>query len=123
MSKTPSVLILLTALAFAWGCDSSTAPSPDEPASGAAQKPVEPRALYVRSCQSCHGPTGKGNGPRSRGLRNIPDFTSVAWQEGRTDAQLKHTLMEGKGSMPAFKLRYEEPELEALIQVVRGFRP
>ncbi len=84
--------------------------------------PVDGKVLYIRSCQSCHGPTGKGNGPRSGMLRSkMPDFTSTAWQGSRTDAQLMGLIMEGKGSMPAFKYRYQEREIEALITVVRAY--
>ncbi len=32
------------------------------------------QAVYQKSCQSCHGPTGKGDGPEAGGL-NVPDLT------------------------------------------------
>jgi hypothetical protein len=40
-------------------------------------------ALYTRYCASCHGPTGKGDGPVAASLRTPPtDLTTLAARAG-----------------------------------------
>ncbi|MEL6181011.1 MAG: c-type cytochrome [Myxococcota bacterium] len=119
---SPLVMGIALCGACAMGCEPSTTGSSPDKKTQAVAEPEDPKVLYTRSCQSCHGPTGKGNGPRSRGLRNIPDFTAETWQQSHSDAQLLHTISEGQGSMPAFKHRYDEAQIKALIEVVRGLK-
>jgi cytochrome c oxidase cbb3-type subunit 3 len=45
---------------------------------------VAGRAVYLSRCVSCHGPTGRGDGPIAKGLAGPPprDFTSAHWKHG-----------------------------------------
>jgi mono/diheme cytochrome c family protein len=77
--------------------------------------------LYRRECLKCHGADGTGSAPRE-GIPRVPDFTSRAWQERRSDAQLRASILEGKGSeMPAYRGKVNEQQAQDLVPFVRAF--
>jgi mono/diheme cytochrome c family protein len=79
--------------------------------------------LYRQYCLVCHGADGKGSEMKAR-MPLIPDFTSGAWQEGLTKAQLVVSVLDGKGTtMPAFRERVSEQQAEDLAAYVRAFGP
>ncbi len=62
----------------------------------------EVQTVFQQRCARCHGADGKGEEARDA-TPEIPDFTSHAWQERRSDAQVRVTIRDGKGKgMPAF---------------------
>lgn len=62
------------------------------------------KALFDAQCVSCHGASGKGDGPAAGALNPPPrNFTSGdAWKNGRKPSQVFTTLTKGLNSMPAF---------------------
>jgi mono/diheme cytochrome c family protein len=76
--------------------------------------------LYRRHCQRCHGADGKGDQEQINS-DNCPDFSSLAWQEQRSDARLRASILKGtEGGMPAFR-RLSEAETRALVAYIRSF--
>ena len=75
---------------------------------------------YQRACARCHGERGQGGAasPEGPAPRN---FTSAAWQESFTDAQIAETVRRGKGPMPSFDSVLSADEIEGLTSVVRSF--
>src|SRR6516165_1336110 len=86
------------------------------PGRGAAESPSSPRSAtatgparvpmaavhFGRLCARCHDEDLTGKEKRSRGLA-VPDFTSRAWHERRSDAQLLVAILDGRGTdMPSF---------------------
>lgn len=64
---------------------------------------AEGKQIYQEKCVLCHGPEGKGNGPAAAGLNPPPqNHTDAAYMESRTDAQLRESIYNGKGQMPAW---------------------
>jgi len=47
-------------------------------------------------CQTCHDVDGKGAIGR-KAMPTIPDFTDPKWHASRSDAELQHSMQEGKG--------------------------
>jgi mono/diheme cytochrome c family protein len=89
----------------------------DSPRSKAATR------LFRQYCARCHGADFSGNGWRERG-HTIPDFTSRAWQKGRSDVQLRVSVLEGKGTrMPGFQGKISNQEVRDLVQLIRQFQP
>ena len=42
------------------------------------EEPIDGRTAYLENCASCHGPSGKGDGPAARGLAVAPpDLTMI----------------------------------------------
>lgn len=61
------------------------------------------KQMYVRHCRSCHGITGKGEGPRAPKLtHSIGDFTTAAFQK-ETDGAIFYKMTEGHDEMPSFR--------------------
>lgn len=47
------------------------------------EEPVDGRTAYMENCSSCHGPSGKGDGPMARELATAPpDLTTIATRNG-----------------------------------------
>ncbi|HEV3444371.1 MAG TPA: cytochrome c [Gemmataceae bacterium] len=80
-------------------------------------------ALYRQHCQRCHDQDGKGTRSRTH-TPEIPDFTSKAWHEKRSDVDLTVSIVEGKGQhMPAFPDRFAREGLQDLVAQVRSYAP
>lgn len=76
--------------------------------------------MYSSKCALCHAKNGAGL-PVWR-AKGQPDFTNADWQRSRTDAQLAEAIRNGKGKfMPSFKSKLSEPDITALVAVVRRF--
>jgi mono/diheme cytochrome c family protein len=76
-------------------------------------------ARFKELCQRCHGADGKGR--RGKGGDDVPDFTRRAWHDGRSDAQLLASILDGTdGGMPSFRHRLGETEARELVAHVRG---
>ena len=57
-------------------------------------------------------------------MPDLPDFTTRAWQDGRTNLQLTVSILDGKGKlMPAFRSHVDEDKARALAAYVRAFGP
>ena len=66
------------------------------------------KALYEKSCASCHGADAKGN----EKMAKIPGFGRInivgAETKKKSDADLLKLIAEGGGKMPASKLTKDE---------------
>ena len=83
------------------------------------------RLLYGRNCSSCHGPTGRGDGPAAAGLN--PQPANLAWTMGMPvsrDDFLYWTISEGGAkygsAMPAFKSTLKPDEIWSIIAALRS---
>jgi mono/diheme cytochrome c family protein len=79
--------------------------------------------LFQRSCRSCHGGDGKGEA-RRRVIPELPDFSNPGWHERRTKAELKASILAGKGAhMPGFGESVSDEQARSLVELVRMFNP
>ena len=70
---------------------------------------------------ACHGADGRG-APVRAAMREIPDFTNRKWQSSRSDAELRHSILEGKGKfMLPMKSKVGTLGAEGLEAYVRDF--
>ena len=70
----------------------------------------EGKELWGKHCQSCHGKTGLGDGPKAEQLKTEPgNFTLPATQQ-QTDGSLFYKISEGRDDMPSFKKKLPEAE-------------
>ncbi len=80
----------------------STAPSTSPAAVVAVAPPVPagmpPEEMYRAVCMACHEADGKGKIFRLA-TPSIPDLTDPKWQNSRSDAELQHSILEGKESV------------------------
>jgi mono/diheme cytochrome c family protein len=68
------------------------------PGSSSAPAGMPPAQLYRQVCIACHDTDGKGKVVRVA-MPPIPDFTDPKFHSSHTDAQLSHSILEGKESI------------------------
>jgi mono/diheme cytochrome c family protein len=86
--------------------------------------PEEERAaaasLYNRYCIRCHGVDGRGVWD----IPGVPDFTNLRWQVSRSDDQIAHIIIQGRGAvMPTFRGTLTLEEAWAIARYLRTFVP
>jgi mono/diheme cytochrome c family protein len=92
----------------------SVAPANDDPHASA-------RALFSAQCASCHGGSGRGDGPMAAMFRPA-DLSAAAMQSARTDAELAAAIANGRGRMPAFGQNLRPEAVGALVRLIRSWR-
>jgi mono/diheme cytochrome c family protein len=79
-------------------------------------------ALWSMRCASCHGETGRGDGPSKPPGAALPDFGDPAFHKNHSDAELARTIANGRNLMPAFGKEFTQEGIEALVGHLRGLR-
>lgn len=75
-------------------------------------------ALYAQRCLSCHGPSGRGDGPVAASLPDpLTDFRVTV--ERKSVAQIRRAIAQGEGLMPAFQPALRPAEISDLVYMVR----
>ncbi len=126
------VLILALALALGLlvvGCGKKEEAAPAAPAAAAAPAGVDAKTLFDQRCASCHGTSGKGDGPAAASLTPKPrDYTDKEWQAKVTDDEIKKIIVSGGlavGKSPIMPpqpdLQNKPAELDALVAYIRSF--
>ena len=78
-------------------------------------------ALYATHCASCHGASGRGDGPGAPPMARVSSFADPAVQ-ARSDAELTQVIVAGRGGfMPAFGERIPAGGIAAIVQHLRTF--
>lgn len=96
------------------------APQPPAPSQ------VPARELYATHCAACHGPGGKGDGPRAEVIRSLmPDLSDAAAMGKVDDAFLFEMIKKGSSqfgrsnAMPAWGMQLTDDEIRALVAYLR----
>jgi len=79
-------------------------------------------SIYGTYCFACHDTNGKGIGTLRASMPELPDFTSLAFQKARTDAELSHSILDGKGKfMLPMKEKLGTVDVKQMVALVRAF--
>lgn len=83
------------------------------------------KKIYLESCQSCHGPTGKGDSDMAAYLTPPPANLAAKATQSKTDAQLRKAILEGRPgtAMASFDGAFEEAQLADLLAYIRSLKP
>lgn len=86
--------------------------------------PESGRKIYLESCQSCHGPTGKGDSDMAAHLTPPPSNLTAKATQTKTDAELRKIILEGRPgtAMASFDGAFEEDQLTDLIAFIRSIQ-
>ena len=110
-------LLVIAAIAGAVGVAVAAQEEWKAPARAAAKKnPVAAdaastgrgKAIYTAECASCHGSSGRGDGPAAKDLKQSPgDMTKLG---GQSDGALFWKITQGKKPMASFAAKLTEPQ-------------
>lgn len=81
---------------------------------------------YEIECQSCHGVSGRGDGPDvARLITDVTNFTEADYWDDNTRTKMIRTIRTGNApDMPAFGERMSEEEILAIVDWIEGrFKP
>lgn len=82
------------------------------------------KTAYERLCASCHGASGKGDGPEAQMYEvKPPDFTDAHMMGEMTDGEIFYKISEGRDPMPTFKMQLSEEQRWQLVHFLRSFAP
>lgn len=80
------------------------------------------KKLYAANCASCHGASGKGDGPAGASLTPRPsDLATMAPQHPPGDLAWK--IENGRGAMPAWKGTLSQTEIWDVVNYLQSFTP
>ncbi|MBI5197206.1 MAG: c-type cytochrome [Nitrospirae bacterium] len=74
--------------------------------------------IYKKVCESCHGVSGKGDGPAAKGLpHKVPDLSGAI--RGQTDGEIFWKISRGGGLMPSYEKSLINTERWKVIHYLR----
>jgi mono/diheme cytochrome c family protein len=88
--------------------------------------PMNPNALalgqklYVGNCMTCHGPSGKGDGPGAAALEKRPADLTARVKAGATDGELFWKISEGRSPMISWKGVLSETQRWELVNYIKS---
>jgi len=87
---------------------------------GSAAWAADGKAVYDKSCASCHGPAGKGDGPAGKAFKNMPTALGAALKG--SEADVAKFIKEGKPDLkpPHPKPKLTDEEVQAVAKYVKG---
>ena len=77
------------------------------------------KAIYLKSCKTCHGVLGEPTKTAIRQDDKIPNFTDPAFFKDKKDEDLREAVAKGKGkNMKGFSDKLSKEEIGAVIEYV-----
>lgn len=77
-------------------------------------------AVYDKSCRACHGSEGQGNPGIAKAMNVTMHHLGSAEVQGKSDAELKKIITEGKGKMKPVKTLSDD-QVQNVIAYIRSF--
>ena len=92
-----------------------------------AARADDAKATYDKTCATCHGPGGKGDGAVGKMLKPPPKEFAAALA-GAADADIAKVIKEGgkavgkSASMPAYGSKLNDEQIKGLVQYIKGLK-
>jgi len=81
------------------------------------------KVVYTKSCLSCHGVTGKGDGPAAESIEDSCGDLSDPKMWKQTDGDLFWKTTTGRKAMPAYEKRLTEEQRWKVVNYMRTLAP
>ena len=81
------------------------------------------KAVYLKECLSCHGPSGKGDGPAVKDLEKRPEDLTLPKTLNQTDGALFWKITEGRKPMASYEKTLSEEDRWNVINHMRNLAP
>ena len=88
---------------------------------------ADAQADFDKNCKSCHGASGKGDGPAAKVLKPPPQDFGTALK-GKSDADITKVIKEGgkavgkAASMPAYGSKLSDEQIQAIVKYVKELK-
>jgi len=79
------------------------------------------KKVFTGKCLSCHGNTGKGDGPMQKVLKVKPQDLTSATVKAESDGSLFYKITKGKSPMPSFAKNLTDKERWNVVNYIRTF--
>lgn len=80
------------------------------------------KELYTKNCKSCHGVSGKGDGPKAEKIDiSCGDFTTAEFAK-TSPGELYWKITEGRKPMPSYKEKMEDEDRWAVVNYVKSLK-
>ena len=96
-----------------------TAVNRPNPVAGNANATAVGQKLYVANCMTCHGPSGKGDGPGGAALEKKPADLGARIKAGETDGELFWKITEGRSPMLSWKGSLTETQRWEIVNYIK----
>ncbi|MGE3725041.1 MAG: cytochrome c [Candidatus Sericytochromatia bacterium] len=81
------------------------------------------KKVYMQRCATCHGNTGKADGPVGKALTPKPrDFSVGKFLYAKNDAELIAFIKKGKSPMPAWEGTLNPTQLQDVVAFIRTLK-
>jgi len=125
----PLVMIAVLATGFKMSKQKDPWPVPDKyknmanPVKCDAESLKTGKTLWIKHCQSCHGKSGAGDGPKAAQLKTEAGSFTTAEFHKQSDGSIFYKSLEGRDDMPGFKKKIpDQDELWSIINYVRTMK-
>jgi len=81
------------------------------------------KRAYTKECLSCHGKTGKGDGPGAADLKLPPSDLSDSSLWTQSDGELFWKITEGRKPMPTFAKLLSDDQRWHVVNYIRTLAP
>ena len=81
------------------------------------------KELWIKNCQSCHGKSGHGDGPKAAQLKTEPGNLSSPDEQKQSDGSFFYKISEGRDDMPSFKKKIpDEEDIWSIVNYLRTLK-
>lgn len=80
------------------------------------------KTLYDKTCASCHGKAGLGDGVKARALKTFPGDFSKAEFQVQTDGDHFYKTKTGRGEMPKYEGKLSDTDIWNVVNYMRTFK-
>ena len=130
MKMIPFVLISLFVIAVGFKmANQDPWPVPDKylkmanPVKADATSIADGKQLWLQHCTSCHGKSGKGDGPKAAQLKTLPHDLSKSDLQSQPDGAFFYKTSEGRQDMPSFKKKIPDQEdIWSIVNYIRALK-